>query len=67
MQWRRGVETATVLDLNFYVSTGTLHCRYKLQPQYSKKVKAEPVLVGAMKASRGTGCVVPRILNLGAR
>jgi len=67
MQWRRGVETATVLDLKFYVSTGTLHCRYKLQPQYSEKVKAEPVLVSAMKACKRIGCVVPRILKLGAR
>jgi len=66
MQLRRGVETATVLDLNFYVHTGTLHCRYKQQPQYSKKVKAEPVLVSATKACRGIGCVVPCILKLGA-
>jgi len=66
MQWRRGVETATVLDLNFYVPTGTLHCRYKQQPQYSKKVKSEPVLVSAMKACRGIGCVVPRIFELEA-
>jgi hypothetical protein len=66
MQWRRDVETATVSDLNFYFPTGTLHCRYKQQPQYCKKVKAEPVLVIAMKACRGIGCVVPRILKLGA-